>query len=148
MVTQRDPQVAVLSIYPYFAEKILSGEKRVEFRKTRMKKTVSHIVIYATSPRQKVVGFFEIDGFDEGKPTELWRRYKHIGGIKKSDFWSYYSSNSKGFVIKVGRVYILNSPLSLKKIVNHGATPQSFCYVNKEAIEGLYKFVKIRGRFS
>lgn len=142
MVTQRDPQIAILSIYPDFAEKILIGEKRVEFRKTRIKTTVTHIIIYATAPKQKVVGFFEVVGFDEGKPREIWQRYKHVSGIKRSDFWSYYSPNNKAFAIKVGRVFPLHSPLPLKNVTNREVIPQSFCYVDKKALDSFFKEIK------
>ena len=99
MATRENPQVAVLSINPRFSKKILFGDKQVEFRKTKMSPTVSYIIIYSTSPEQKVTGFFEVTGFDEGNPAELWQRYSKVGGIEESDYWTYYNSKRKGFAI-------------------------------------------------
>ena len=46
----------LMSINPTHAEKILSGTKKYEFRKTRCKLPIDTIVIYATAPIMKVLG--------------------------------------------------------------------------------------------
>ena len=52
----------LLSIKPEFAEKILNGTKRFEFRKGIFKNPqISTVVIYATMPLGKVVGQFRIE---------------------------------------------------------------------------------------
>jgi len=51
----------LLSIKPKYAEMILSGEKKYEFRRAIFKKPgISKVVIYASSPVSKVIGEFEI----------------------------------------------------------------------------------------
>ena len=45
----------LLSIKPEYAEKILSGEKRYEFRRKLCKREIDKIYIYATRPVQKVI---------------------------------------------------------------------------------------------
>jgi len=141
LATRENPQVAVLSINPHFAKKILFGDKQVEFRKTKMSPTVSHIIIYSTSPEQKVTGFFEVTGFDEGNPAELWQRYSKVGGIEESDYWTYYNSKRKGFAIRIGRVFTLKTPHRLRDIVDFASVPQSFCYVERKIIDRLFKLI-------
>ena len=51
---------ALLSIKPEYAEKILKGEKLVEFRIVAFAQEVSKIFIYATSPVCRIVGEFEV----------------------------------------------------------------------------------------
>lgn len=52
---------ALLSIKPEFVEKILSGEKLVEYRKAVFKRPeVKSVVIYSTMPDGLIVGEFEI----------------------------------------------------------------------------------------
>ena len=45
----------LMSIKPKYVEKILSGEKKYEYRKTLLKKDVESILVYSTSPVKKVV---------------------------------------------------------------------------------------------
>jgi len=52
----------LLSIKPEYAEKILSGEKKYEYRRAIFKdQSVNKIIIYASSPIQKVIGEFDIE---------------------------------------------------------------------------------------
>ena len=46
----------LMSIKPKYVEKILSGEKKYEYRKTLLKKDVESILVYSTSPVKKVYG--------------------------------------------------------------------------------------------
>ena len=45
----------LLSIKPEFAEKILNGAKRYEFRKQAFAQPVEAVVLYATKPVGKIV---------------------------------------------------------------------------------------------
>lgn len=42
-------RIALISIHPQFAEAIVGGNKRVEFRKTALRSDVNHALIYSTS---------------------------------------------------------------------------------------------------
>lgn len=53
----------LLSIYPCYARKILSGEKRLEFRKAWPSSGVTSFVIYSTSPVQRIVGIARVTKF-------------------------------------------------------------------------------------
>ena len=56
------PQIVLLSIRPEFAEKILDGRKRFEFRRTIFRDTnVTKAIIYASRPVCRVIGEFEIE---------------------------------------------------------------------------------------
>ena len=82
----------LLSIKPEFAEKILDGTKRFEFRKGIFKnQEISIVVIYATMPLGKVVGQFQIETILSGEPESLWKETKKYAGISKQFFDSYYS---------------------------------------------------------
>lgn len=47
---------AIFSIHPQFADLILSGEKKFEFRRIPAKRDIDKILIYATAPVCAVVG--------------------------------------------------------------------------------------------
>ena len=63
----------LLSIKPEYAEKILNGEKKYEFRKVLPKnKSITKVIIYATMPIGKVIGEFEIAELISDSPSRLW----------------------------------------------------------------------------
>ena len=70
----------LLSIKPQNVEKILSGEKRYEFRRKLCKDEIDKIYVYATRPIQKVVAEVEVTGKLEGDNEKIWEQTKAIGG--------------------------------------------------------------------
>src|SRR5262249_55232094 len=118
-----------MAIRPDYAQKILSGDKRVEFRKTRLAGTVSHVVMYATNPIQRIVGFFKVLGIEQAAPDELWRRHQRHGGIERSRFFAYYNERDSGIAIRVGEVVGLGSPKALSALGDKLVPPQSFRYL-------------------
>lgn len=125
----------LMSINPEFADKILSGDKRVEFRKSRFSKQVSHVILYATSPARRVVGAFEVRGIEEAPPEELWERHKHDGGIDAEGFWGYYASTKRACAIVVGTVFRLDPPAILSELEEGLTPPQSFRYVEEPVLD-------------
>jgi predicted transcriptional regulator len=122
----------LLAIKPEFAEKIFDGSKKFEFRKTIFKfEDVKVVVIYASSPMQKVVGEFEIEKVIALEPEKLWEKTKKHSGITKEYFDSYFSEKDKGFAIKIKKLKKYKKPKCLKTDFNISSPPQSFIYLNK-----------------
>lgn len=121
-----------MSIHPRYAEGILSGTKRVEFRKRRMADDVTHVVVYATAPVSAVVCAFTVVEQHTLEPRSLWQRFKEVAGIGKQDFMSYYSGYSTGTGIAVGEVTRPSEPLCLKSRLGIARPPQSFQYLSEE----------------
>ncbi|MBU1312051.1 MAG: ASCH domain-containing protein [Gammaproteobacteria bacterium] len=120
----------LLSIKPEYAEKILSGEKRFEFRKALFKnKDVKTVVIYATMPVGKVVGEFEFDGVVSGTPKVVWSQTESYSGISQDFFEEYFEGREMAHAIKVGNVIRYREPLNLSMIVPNGLAPQSYRYI-------------------
>src|SRR5690349_9280418 len=95
----------LLSIKPEYVSKILSGEKRFEFRKVGFSNpAVRTVVIYATKPIGKVVGEFEIAQIHQGTPSNIWEQTKAYAGVNKKFYDAYYEGKSKAVAIAVGRV--------------------------------------------
>jgi predicted transcriptional regulator len=126
-----------MAIHPRHAERILAGEKTVEFRRTRLRADVDRVIIYATSPAMSVLGGFEVEDVDEGTPREIWARYRKQGGIDESAFQSYFASAQRAFAIRVGKVFRLREPTRLKDLDCHLSVPQSFYYVGASLLAGL-----------
>lgn len=139
MVESTTQQVALMSIHPEYAEKILRGDKTVEFRKKTLRRDVSHVLIYATAPRQMLVGLFEIRCVDEATPEELWSRYAGQGGVGEEAFRSYFASSARGCAIQVGRVFRLQQPTPLSDINPALPVPQSYYYIRAETLDALFR---------
>jgi predicted transcriptional regulator len=119
----------VLSIKPEFANKIFDGSKKFEFRKAIFKNDkVKSIIVYASSPVQKVIGEFEIGTIFNNDLETLWELTKEHSGITKDYFYEYFSQREKGFAIQVKNMKKYKVPKCLKTDFNLHP-PQSFAYV-------------------
>lgn len=119
----------LLSIKPEYAEKILCGGKKYEFRRTLFKSpSVTKIVIYATSPVRKVIGEFDIDCIISLEIDNLWEKTKHYAGINKKFYDSYFHGKEIGHAIKIKRARRYLKYLELGDYEVRCA-PQSFVYL-------------------
>lgn len=122
----------LLSIKPEYAEKIFDGTKKYEFRRILFKDpTVKTIVVYASSPVQKVIGEFEIETILNFKLDKLWKKTKDYSGITEKFFFEYFGNKDKGFAIKVKKTKRYKEALCIKKDF-HASPPQSFMYLHNE----------------
>lgn len=122
----------LLAIKPEFAEKIFEGSKKFEFRKVIFKnENVKVVVIYASSPMQKVIGEFEIEKVIALEPEILWEKTKKHSGITKEYFDSYFTDKEEGFAIKIKNLKKYRKPKCLKADFNISSPPQSFLYLNR-----------------
>lgn len=119
----------LLSIKPQYVKKILEGEKKYEFRKSKPQKAVNQIIIYASSPQKMVVGEATIEEIIEGPPKEIWEIAKSASGITKKDFLAYYKGKEKAFAYKLKNVMIYNHPKNLS-FYGISQAPQSFVYLH------------------
>lgn len=121
----------LLSIKPEFAEKIFEGTKKFEFRRSVFKnKNVKTVVVYASSPVQRVIGEFEIDTILKDDLQQLWNTTKDFSGISENFFFDYFQNKEKGYAIKIKKTKKYKKALCLKE--NFNATPpQSFMYLRE-----------------
>ncbi|MBS0537052.1 MAG: ASCH domain-containing protein [Proteobacteria bacterium] len=121
----------LLSIRPEYAEKILTGEKRYEFRRCIPKTPgISTVVIYATLPVGKVVGEFKVERILSERPNELWAKTKEYAGITRDFFEQYFSGRDHGHAFEVRSTKRYGKPKPLTRFLENGIAPQSFCYLN------------------
>lgn len=122
-------RVALMSIHPEYADAIVAGTKKVEFRKRPIAGDVTHVLVYATAPVSAVVGAFTVTGQDTHEPRKLWRLFKKVAGISKSGFFAYYAEREHGTGIRVGEVLVPEAPLSLQDDLGVARPPQSYQYL-------------------
>ena len=119
----------LLSIKPEFANKIFDGTKKYEFRKTLFKRSdVSSVLVYASSPVQRIIGEFTIDAIISGTLPAVWEIAENSAGISEDYFLSYFSNKTIAHAIKIGKVTKFKRPKTLIQY-NVKNAPQSFVYV-------------------
>lgn len=118
----------IISIKPQFVEKILSHEKKYEFRKIVPKKEVEKYLIYSTVPDKKIVGYFESDRIIKDNPSNLWDTFSEHAGISEEGFFDYFAERREGFAIEITKLKIFREPIDVNELDNFVA-PQLFRYV-------------------
>ena len=120
----------ILSIKPQFANKIFEGSKQFEFRKAIFKNpNIKKVIVYASSPIQKVIGEFEIDQIISDDPHTVWRQTKSKSGISADYFFEYFHDRDVAYANKVKKAKLYKNALCLREDFNL-LPPQSFMYYN------------------
>lgn len=119
----------MLSINPEFVEKIMSGEKRYEYRTKIPKRAVKKIIIYCTFPTMKVMAEAEIKKVISLPPEELWELTNSHSGISKTRYLEYFRGHKMAYAYELGEVKIFDKG---KSLLDYGCkyAPQSFVYIN------------------
>ena len=122
-------KAVLLSIKPEFAHKIFDGTKKYEFRKQIFKdSSIKKVIVYSSSPEQKVIGEFTIDDILNDTPSDLWLQTRDYSGITQAFYEEYFRGRKNAYAIKVAstRIYEQKKDLSDFDIM---FPPQSFAYV-------------------
>src|SRR4051794_20475199 len=113
MATATACRVALMAIHPGYAEAILAGQKLVEFRKRPLADDVASVVIYATSPVQRIVGEFSVERIVAGSPADVWHQFGGVGCIDEDSYNRYYSGSTTAYAIVIKEIRRLDSALPL-----------------------------------
>jgi predicted transcriptional regulator len=133
-----------MSIKPKYVEKILTGEKTAEFRRSMYSsiKKGDQVFIYSSSPQKALVGKFIIDDIINDTVENLWKLKGKEGCISYGDFMDYYDGNSSGYCLVLKEITTFSTPIKLEElrtqIVNF-IVPQSYRYLRPDEIETLKK---------
>lgn len=120
----------VLPIKPSYADKILSGEKKYEYRKRLCKDSIDKIYIYATSPVKRIIGEVKVLQKLNQEKKILWEISKEESGVSKEEFLNYFKKTENGCAYYLGEVKKYNQPLTLESI-GIKYTPQSYVYIGE-----------------
>lgn len=121
----------LLSIKPKFAEKIFDGTKKYEFRKNIFKNTnVRTVVVYASSPVQRVIGEFSIETILNDNIDAVWKETAPLSGITHDFYLSYFANKERAYAIKICNAKRYRKA---RKLSDYNLTyaPQSFVYLQQ-----------------
>ena len=128
-----EAMMILLSIKQVYCDLILNGAKRFEFRK-RLPNGLQkggEVAIYCTRPVSRVVAYFRIAGVIQATRRRLWRQTRLAAGINYETFMRYFKAVQKANAIKIGKLHVLNTPLSLVRLRRNKTPPQSFLYLTE-----------------
>lgn len=129
----------LLSVFPEYVDRIISGEKRFEFRKHIPTKRVEHIVFYATAPTARILCIAKIDSIISGSPEYIWETTALFSGVDKIFYDRYYKNADLAYAYKLGSIYTLKKPLSLLDKNIRTSPPQTFRYLTREQFDYIKK---------
>lgn len=120
----------LLAIKSEFAEKILNGEKKYEYRK-RLARSDSNYLYLCCG--RKIVGKVKVIGTMSGPKERIWEHTADEAGISHEQFLEYFKN------VEIAHCYVLGkserldmplAPISLKESVSlKKSGPQSFRYI-------------------
>jgi predicted transcriptional regulator len=127
-------RAVLLSIKPKYAEMIFSGGKRVELRRTWPIKTkIDVIVVYSSSPVQKLVGVVFIDRIEEHEIKGLWNlAATNGGGVTYDELKLYTKGKEKAYGVVIDRVKSAEIQITPKFLFPAFTPPQFFLYLKPE----------------
>lgn len=135
---------ALISIHPIYVERILSGEKRFEFRRSWAALPVDFLVIYATSPVQRIVALAKIGRTIRGNKTRLWAIARRKGaGISRNKLFTYLYGKKEGVALELVRRLKLTEEVDPRMIFGKNfSPPQSFRYLEQNELTLLTKHLR------
>ena len=120
----------LLSVKPKYAEEIISGRKKYEFRKSIFKREdIKKMYIYSSSPVKKIIAIVDIVGILSDSPQELWEQCHEDAGISEREFFNYFKNSETGYAIKISNVQEFPNPIDPYHLDEDFRPPQSFYYL-------------------
>ena len=124
----------LMSIKPEYVSKIFNGEKRYEYRKRSCKNKVDKIIVYSSSPVQKVVGELIIKRVLCNNKNKIWNETNMYGGITKTKYDKYYENCDYAVAYEIEKAILYDKQKDLKDY-NLKAAPQSYVYIKNKGVD-------------
>ncbi len=124
----------LMSIKPKYVDKIFSGEKKYEYRKRMCKEKIDTIIVYSSSPIQKVVGELKIKQVLYDKKTIIWNTTYKRGGITKIKYDKYYENCDYAVAYEIEKAILYDKQKDLKNF-NVKMAPQSYVYITSKGVD-------------
>ena len=124
----------LMSIKPEYVIKIFSGEKKYEYRKRLCKEKIDTIIVYSSSPIQKVVGELKIKQVLYDKKNVIWNKTNKYGGITKIKYDNYYENCGYVVAYEIEKAILYDKQKDLKDF-NVRTAPQSYVYITNKGVD-------------
>lgn len=136
----------LISIHPHYVERILAGEKNIEFRRIWPNRAINTLVVYSTSPTQRLTAVVEVVDVVRGSKAALWRMSVNEGGcITREGLMAYLEGKDIAVALRLGRRQSLDDGVIPRTVF--GASfrpPQSFRYLTEVEAARVQNLMKAR----
>ena len=126
--------IILMSIKPEYVDKIFSGKKKYEYRKRMCKKKIDTIIVYSSSPIQKVVGELKIKQVLYNRKSIIWDKTNRYGGITKTKYDKYYENCDYAVAYEIEKAILYDKQKDLKDF-NVRTAPQSYVYITNKGVD-------------
>lgn len=110
-------KTGLLSIHAQYADAILGGTKRYEFRKKAPRlEGPTRFLIYIPGSRKELVGEMVVTGIISMHPRDLWEQTREHAGISKEAFMTYFHGREVAHALVIGGVTRFEQPKHLDEI--------------------------------
>lgn len=130
----------LLPIKPKYASLILAGTKKVELRRSWPAQRVGVLVLYSSSPVQKLVGLAYVKKVVECELPALWEiSMANGGGVTYEEFNAYMQGKRFAFGVMIDRVEVARETLDPWESLDNFAPPQSPSFISSAVFQKILK---------
>lgn len=126
--------ITIMSINAPYAQRILSGEKQIELRRTPVRLPPGMVVlIYHPQPMQAILGSFSVGSVISDTPDAIWEQYASECGIDEASYRTYFGDSMRAYAIVVRNARKWDKPLSLEQLRGSWPAftpPQRYCLIH------------------
>jgi predicted transcriptional regulator len=141
-------KAVLLSIKPRYADLILSGSKRVELRRNWPSDDVGVMVLYSSSPVQRLVGVAYVDRVNEADLAGLWKlACDYGGGLTQEELLEYFSGKKAAYGIMIKSTRTAQCAVDPNDLFPNFTPPQSFQYLTPEDYQRIMRAIFPEERF-
>jgi predicted transcriptional regulator len=131
--TTQGGRAVLLSIKPRFADLILAGSKKVEFRRSWPGTDIGVMVLYSSAPVQQLVGVAYVDRVVDADTDGLWQlACKYGGGLNRDELVEYFEGKKRASGILIKSIEVAAKPIDPKSIYPQFRPPQSYQYLSPD----------------
>lgn len=127
----------LLSIHPHYAEAILDGVKKLEFRR-RFNPTAKNVwcYLYATAPIKRVIGKFFLPAVKKMPIPELWQYHQvtHGTNVCPQSFHQYFEGVTHGYALHAEMPERFEVPMPLKVFCGMTVPPRSYAILKNQEV--------------
>lgn len=124
-------RAVLLSIKPKYADLILAGTKKVELRRSWPSNDIGVMVLYSSSPVQRLVGIAYVDRVNEANVAGLWKLARdNGGGVTRDELTEYFAGKKTAYGIMIKSVKTAQCAADPKDLFPDFSPPQSYLYLS------------------
>ena len=130
-------ELMIMSIHPRHLDKIITGAKTVELRKTRPSvRDGQPVALYATSPTRAVVATCMINRVAVGRPTDLKDNLLGAAQVTSLEYDKYFAGSDRAVALYLEDVLTLPEPITLDhiRLTDRWHPPQTWHFVAAERL--------------